>query len=419
MNRVALAMIMLALSALGARAAEPCTLIQGARVILPGAAVAEVDVAIVGEAIGAVGADLAAGLPPGGARVDARGQMLSAGFIDVFTRLGLVEIDLEPSTVDIDLKNVHQDDDKVVRAAVRASLAFNPRATAIPVTRLGGVTTAMAVPTGGIISGGAFMVELGGGTRAAIVREPAALVATIGGSDSKAASMHVIDVALGEARLWEKDRGAWLANRRAPFSNAVLDLEALGPVVRGEVPLVVGANRASDIEGLLALTEGRGIRLVLAGAAEGWLVRDALAARGVAVIVDPFVYGPGGFDALSARPDNAALMAAAGVKVLVSTFHTHNVRRLRQVVGNAVRDGLPWEAGILAVTERPAEVFGLTDHGRIAAGARANLVLWSGDPLELATRVTRMWIGGREVSLRSRQTELFERWRTLDDDQRP
>lgn len=398
----------------GARAAEGadrCTLITGATVYLPGAVAAEVDVVLAAGRIRAVGAGLAV---PECTRVDARGQVLTAGLVDAHSGLGLVEVELEGATVDTDLKNVHQDPAGAVRAAVRASLGYNPRSIAIQVARAGGVTSTVVVPTAGIISGGAFWVDLAGGTRAGIKREPAAMKAAVGAlSESRAASLHVIDLALKEAVLWEKERGAWQKNQRANFANKTLDLEALGPVVRGEVPLYASVDRASDIEALLTLTAGTKVRLVLVGGAEAWLVAEALAARTVAVVVDPILSGPGSFDQLRARPDNAALLAAAGVKVLMSTFNTHQVRRLRQVAGNAVRAGLPWQSALLAVTEWAADAFGMTSHGRIAAGAAGNVVLWSGDPFELSTRIVKMWIDGREVATRSRQSELFERWRTL------
>jgi len=397
-----------------ARAAEPkapCTLIAGAKVYLPGAVASDIDVMLAEGHIKAVGVGLAQGTC---ARVDGRGKVLTAGLVDPFTGLGLVEVALEGTTVDTDLKEVHQDPAGAVRAAVRASLGYNARSIAVRVARTGGVTSALVVPTNGIISGGAFWVDLAGETRAAIKREAAAMTADVSAlSESRAAAMYVIDLALKEAALWTQDRGAWLKNQRASFANKTMDLEALGPVVRGEVPLLVSVDRASDIEALLALTADTKVRLVLVGAAEAWLVKDALAARAVAIVVDPIIYGPGSFDQLRARGDNAALCAAAGVKVLMSTFNTHQVRRLRQVAGNAVRGGMPWQSALLSVTEWAADAFGMTGYGRIVVGAIGNVVLWSGDPFELSTRVETMWIDGREVDLRTRQTELFERWRTL------
>jgi imidazolonepropionase-like amidohydrolase len=300
-----------------------------------------------------------------------------------------------------------------VRAAVRASLGFNPRSPVIPVARAGGVTSALVVPMGGIISGGAFFVDLAGG-REAIGREPAAMLAHLGArGESRAAAMHVVDVALRETLLWKTQRSAWEKAQRAGFATKPLDLEALVPVADGAVPLLVEADRAADLEALLVMLEGTRVRPVILGGAEAWLVRERLAEKRVPVILNPLLFGPGDFDQLRARADNAVLLHAAGVPVILSVFDTHQVRKLRQVAGNAVREGLPWEAALLAVTEAPADAFGMSGHGRIAPGAIGNVVLWSGDPFELATRVVAVFVGGRETSLRTRQTELFERWRRL------
>lgn len=395
----------------GAARAAPCTIIYGAKVWLPGGVPGDVDVTLAGGRVSAVG-------PSGDAscvRVDGTGKVLTAGLVDAMTGLGLVEVELEPSTVDTDLSNGNQDEGHAVRAAVRAALAFNARSLAIPVARSGGVTSALVWPQGGIIAGGALWADLApvpdAGGRRGVLRDPVAMIASLGATESRAASLHVIDVALREAALFAKDQAAWLRGQRADFVNKALDLEALGPVVRGEVPLVVAADRAADLEALLGLLAGTKVRLVVSGAAEGWLVKTALAERKVPVIVDALMFGPNDFDSLHARADNAALMDAAGVPVCLSVFNTHQVRKLRQVAGNAVREGMRWESALLAVTERPADAFGMADHGRIAVGAVGNVVLWSGDPFELATRVDKVWVDGVEVALRSRQDALFERWR--------
>jgi imidazolonepropionase-like amidohydrolase len=194
-----------------------------------------------------------------------------------------------------------------------------------------------------------------------------------------------------------------------------LDLEALRPVFEGRLPVLIGADGASDLEALARLKTELGLQLVVVGAAEGWLVADTLAKAEIPVIVSPLVYGPGSFDQIHARPDNAARLAAAGVPLILTMegFDAHNVRTLRQGAGNAVREGLPHDAALRAITETPARVFGQPDRGRIAVGAIADLVLWTGDPLELSTSARRVWIDGVEVELKSRQTELFERYRTL------
>jgi imidazolonepropionase-like amidohydrolase len=256
-------------------------------------------------------------------------------------------------------------------------------------------------------------VDLAGARQAdAIVRDPVAMFARLGGG-SRAAGMHVLDTALREAVAWPKAKAAWERAAHAPFSTSHLDLDALQPVVRGQIPLVVEVNRAADIEGLLAMTRDLPIRLVIVGGAEAWCVRDLLAARRIPVVLDALAFGPSDFDSLRARPDAAKLLAEAGVAVMFSTFDGHSARKLRQVAGNAVREGMPRAAALNAVTRVPAEAFGLADRGQLAPGFAANIVVWSGDPFELSSQVTHLLIRGREVSLTSRQSVLRERYRVI------
>jgi imidazolonepropionase-like amidohydrolase len=166
---------------------------------------------------------------------------------------------------------------------------------------------------------------------------------------------------------------------------------------------------------VLALARDEGVRVVLHGAAEGWLVASEIAAAGVPVVVDPAGGLPASFDALRARPDNAARLVEAGVKVLFSLSadgDAHRTGVLGQAAGIAVAYGVPWPEALRAITSRPAEVFGLGG-GRVAEGERADLVLWSGDPLELSSRPVAMWIAGEAQPLVSRQSALLERYRTL------
>ena len=139
----------------------------------------------------------------------------------------------------------------------------------------------------------------------------------------------------------------------------------------------------------------------------------ALAEKKIPVLIDPLLESPESFDRMGARADNAKRLHEAGVQVMFSTFWTHNMRTLAQVAGNAVRAGLPKRAGIDAITRVPAEAFGMTDRGAIAVGKRANLVVWSGDPLEVTSAPERVLIGGKDAPLVSRQTRLFQRYKEL------
>jgi len=137
------------------------------------------------------------------------------------------------------------------------------------------------------------------------------------------------------------------------------------------------------------------------------------AAAGVPVLVEPLDNIPS-YDALGIRYENAALLAKAGVKVVLLETDTHNARNLRQQAGNAVSYGMSWDQALRAVTLSPAEVFGVADrYGSLEPGKVANVVVWSGDPFEFTTAAVHVLIRGREIPLRSRQTELFERYKTL------
>jgi imidazolonepropionase-like amidohydrolase len=184
-------------------------------------------------------------------------------------------------------------------------------------------------------------------------------------------------------------------------------------VLRGDQPLVVTARRASDIETALRLADEFKLRLVLSGASEAWMLKDELARRKIPVIVDPMENLPTRFESLHARSDQPAILSRAGVNVILSTFTGHQVRNLWQAAGNAVRFGMDHDAAIRAITEAPAAAFGVPDRGKIEPGAVANLVVWSGDPLDTATRVEHVIVRGRELPLDSRQRRLLERYRTL------
>jgi imidazolonepropionase-like amidohydrolase len=342
------------------------------------------------------------------ATIDITGKHVIPGLVEVASQIGLVEVGLEGATSNVDAGR-----DDPVRASLRVADAYDPRSVVIPEQRVEGVLSAVTAPTGGAVSGQAAYVDLAGATQAeAIVSPSVAMIAGLGGS-SRAESLRQLRELLLDARAYQRNRAAFERNAFRPLQAHRLDLDALAPVVDGRLPLVVGADRAADIEALLRLQRELGIKLVIQGGAEAWIHADALAAAGVPVIVDPFVYGPGGFDQVAGRRDNAALLHRAGVPVILSTFSTHNARTLRQVAGNAAREGLPRDAALRAVTTTPARVFGGADRGEIAAGQVANLAVFDGDPMELLTSTTHALIRGRPIPLDSRQWRLTLRYLDL------
>ncbi len=418
----ALSLILAFLSAPSLAATAPqCTVIVGARVELPSGPSDDAVIVVVGDEIAAAG-QAVNGLElnlsePRSAQFkgqncaveDQQSRVITAGLIEVGSSIGLVEIGLEERTRDHNWEGGPAN-----RAALVVADAYNPRSSLVPVARLGGITSALIVPRGGLISGQGALVDLVGGSQEeSVVERSVALYANMSAGSSRAANLHLIRQALEDARFLSRNGSAHDQGRSRELSASPLALAAIGRVLRNRVPLVIHADRAADIEAAVRLADEQNIRLVVHGGAEAWLLARELARAKIAVIVDPMVYGPGSFDQLEARSDNAALLHAAGVKVIISTGSSHFARNLRHKAGNAVRGGLEHRAALDAITSTPAEVFGLAGRGRIEAGGIANLVSWSGDPLELSSVPLQVLIRGKEAILRSRQSDLRERYRDL------
>jgi len=175
--------------------------------------------------------------------------------------------------------------------------------------------------------------------------------------------------------------------------------------------VVINVDRASDILATLRFAQTYGLDLVISGGTEAWMVAEQLAAANIPVLLDPLYNLPGNFDALGARLDNAAILQAAGVDVIISGAGSHNARKQRQMAGNAVSYGLPHEAGIAALTSTPARVFGVADQqGSIQKDMSANVVLWSSDPLEVTSAAEVVVINGKLIPMESRQTKLRDRY---------
>jgi imidazolonepropionase-like amidohydrolase len=175
--------------------------------------------------------------------------------------------------------------------------------------------------------------------------------------------------------------------------------------------VVFNVERASDILGVIAFARKQGMKPIVFGGSEAWRVAKELATARVPIVLNPLRDLPYQFEQLGSRLDNAALLQRAGVLIAFSPDDGHDARNIRQLAGNAVAHGLPWDAALAAITRNPAEIFGLgATHGRIAAGQTADLVLWDGDPLEVTTSATQVWISGHAIEMRSRQTELRDRY---------
>ena len=362
--------------------------------------------------IAAVGASVA--VPAGATRIDASGKWVTPGFIDGAGQMGLREIGAVDNTNEYTLRGSD------VAASFSVLEGVNPASTLIAVNRMEGITTTLAVPNGNLIWGQAALIDLDGATIEAMrVKSPAAMVADLSegakgaGGGSRAGVAQRLRRVFDDAREYATRRADYRRRQIQDLSASAADLEALQPVLRGELPLLVVANRRSDIETALRIAKEYKLRLILAGAAEGWMIPNEIAAAGVPSLVEPMDNIPS-FDALGIRYENAPLLAKGGVKVALMETATENTRDLRQQAGNAVASGMTWEQALRAVTLTPAEIFGVADrYGSLDAGKVANVVVWSGDPFDFATGVEHVFIRGRDIPLRSRQTELLERYKTL------
>jgi imidazolonepropionase-like amidohydrolase len=341
--------------------------------------------------------------------------VVTPGLVALATPLGLVEVELESSTRD------DQGGPGPIRAAFRVADAYDPRSVVVPVTRSGGITAALVVPDPAIVAGPAAAVRLVTGTQAeAAIAGPTPMVLHPGQASSFASGLATLRAAFADAR-WIAAGGPGGYARVEQVEARRADLVALGAWLASPSPTaLVHVDKAADIEAVLRLAAEERFRPVIVGGAEAWILADALAAARVPVLVDPFVYGPGSFDQLRGRADNAARLVSAGVKVgLLAGGEPHNARAVRFVAGNAVRAGLPPADALRAVTSVPAEVLGWTDRGVVRVGAVADLALWTGDPLDTPGRLAGLWIGGVEQPRETRQTALVDAWRELPRDRLP
>ncbi len=368
------------------------------------------DVLVRNGRIVAVGVSLAP--PPGVSVVEARGRPVTPGLCGGISSLGIQEIQGEPRTIDGDI-TLSSAQGHPWRPEFDVTLAFNPRSALLPITRMEGVTWTVLEPTSdsAMVAGQGAAVTLDGrydavlqGSHTLFIQLGSAGKQLSGGS--RAAQFMLLEQAMREARTPDttgRDGLLYPEGRKA-----------LARYIAGG-RVVFRVARAADIREVVAFARSRGLRPIIEGGDEAWAVAETLAAAGVPVVLDTLSDLPSDFDRLGARLDNAARLQRAGVRIAISdgnlSANSYNMRNVRQLAGNAVAHGLPWEAALEAITVNPAEIFGIgAVRGRIAVGQIGDLVLWDGDPLEVTTNAEQVWIAGSAVEMRSRQTQLRDRY---------
>lgn len=376
------------------------------------------NVIIVDGKITAVG--VGAAIPEGATRIDGAGKVVTAGLIESSTALGLVTIDLESSANDGDLGDTPGDREGI-HAAYRVTDAYDADAVTIPIARTGGITSAVVAPSGGLVSGQSAWFDLADGRTADdVVRATTAMHVLLGVIDeaggSRGRAIERLRELLDDAAVYKKSRAAYDKNQSRELSAGRLDLDALAPVLAGTVPLVIRADSETDLRAALRLARARKLKLIVEGGAEAWKLADELAKAKVPVILDPSDNLPGNLAAPDVLDDSAAVLTKAGVTVAISTLGTgsspgvSNARVLRQLAGIAVANGLPWADALAAITTVPAKIFGVA-RGTVTKGAVADVVVWTGDPLELSSKAETVIIGGEVQSNVTHQSRLLDKYR--------
>lgn len=435
MNR---ALIAFAVLAIATPAAAETVAIVNARLETAGAAgtIPSGTIVLKDGKIAAVGAGVTA---PAGARViDARGGVVTPGLIAPSSSLTVTEVEQVTPTRD--------DRSGKLSAGFDISYGVNPNSTMIPLARQTGQTRAVATPVlarggdghkddsgaedfagggGGddseplMFAGQAAIVSLAAGDSDPVVRSRVAVILDLGeagarnAGGSRGAALVLVKAAFEDARAFARNRGAYDRGATREFGLGRVDLEALIPVVEGRTPLLVRVHRASDILQVLRLAREEKIKVILEGVEEGWLVAQQIAAAGVGVIVDSQADLPDSFESLGSRLDNAARLQAAGVTVVITgSRDVNNMRQQRFNAGLAVANGLPREAAMATVTSNVAKIWGMTGVGSLVVGQEADVVLWTGDPLETSTWPVTVFIGGVEQPQSTRAFELRDRYAT-------
>jgi len=334
--------------------------------------------------------------------LDAAGRHVTGALFAGATVSGISEVEAVREAVDSEYNALFTD---IMHPEFDVRTAFNPHSSVIPITRIEGFSYSLLSATRGdrSITGQGGLVRFDGGydsfegKTVVFVEVSGHAARTVGGS---------------RAVHWMLLQQAFSERQR----NAELDLltpigqKTLQDVSRNGI-FVFSANRASDIMQVLAFAAQHAIDVVIHGGREAWLVADALAQTDTPVMLNALDNLPSDFDSLGARLDNAALLHQAGVSIMFSSGETHNARKVRQLAGSAVANGLPLEAAIAALTTTPAQIFSGRPRG-IKKGSLGDLVIWSGDPVEVTTLAEQVVMGGRLDPMVSRQTKLRDRYGT-------
>jgi imidazolonepropionase-like amidohydrolase len=435
-NRSAFPLILLAVLAWSgfamistAQAPHTTYAIRGGKVYtLAGPPLEDATVLIRDGKIAAVGRNVS--VPADAQVIDARGLQVYPGIFDSITQAGLEEVPAVSATVDTVELGLFDPD-------IVAADGVHPESEHIPVIRASGITHVLTVPGMGgfrssanVIGGQASAINLSGWTlQQMLIQKSVAMEVNWPTMETRSFSFETFSMTerpfsevqreyqkrINTLADWiERARHYAEAEQKAPGTfTPDLKLAALAPVVEGKLPLLVIANRARDIRNAVQFCSQHKLRMILAGGEEAYKVEDLLKKNNIPVVFGSTLGAPPSeddpYDLLRAEPGR---LAAAGIEVALASFNTSFSRRLTQYAGVAAAYGMPWEEAVKAITITPARIFGLDKElGTLEAGKMANVIVTTGDPLELKTQVRYLFIDGRETSLDNKQLELYKKYK--------
>ena len=422
MRRVVALFAFISLAGALAHAQEKVVAITGGKIVtLAGDPIENGTIVIRNGRITDVGANVS--VPAGAEVVDASGLEVYPGMMDSVSRLGMTEVGSTSATVDtIELG--------AFNPQLSAATAVHPASEHIPVARANGITHAIAAPggSGGFGGGGPFGVQgqaslmnLTGWTIEEMAIDTSVGMIVNWPSFSRRAGFGQPPKPFKEVKeAYDKNKEElveWMeaARRYAQSGGGEKDLklEALAKVTSGELPIMVVADDERAIRDAVAFADEQGLKMILLGGKRSWKVKELLADKSIPVILGPTLSLPSTEDEAYDQPfATAAQLQEAGVRVIFASFNSANTRLLPYEVGNAVGHGLPWEEGLKAITLYPAQLFGVGDElGSIEEGKRANLIITTGDPLEIQTEIKHLFIDGEQTPLDNKHQMLYEKYR--------
>ena len=346
--------------------------------------------------------------------IDATGKILTPGIIPTDTDIGIVEIGALSVTRD--------DSSDLYQIGFSIFDAFNPNSVLIPWNRSNGVTSTLTLPqnTDSPIGGlGSFFVldsniEISGSKDVVMIGRVGA-----SGGESRAETFSIIEDLLEfasslDSRDMETYKEIAELIDNSPIAETMelhpRDLQALYRLVNDNLPLIISANRASDLLKLIEIKRKYNLNLIIMGAQEAGLVANQIAENDIPLIINPINNIPESFDELAANIELAAKLEKLEITIMFNAPRSHNFHLVRQGAGVAVANGMSYAGAIKALTLSPVEVFNLGDRGQIAQGKIADLVIWDADPLEPSSMPEKVFINGKDVDLTSRMTRLTDRY---------